>query len=96
LALIADEGAGYNSVSPTENVAMLKSVKGVCRNGQVELLEPCPEGGDGQVIVTFLKSDPVSLAERGISEQQAADLRHRLSAFAEDWDRPEMDSYDDL
>lgn len=75
---------------------MLKSVKGVCRNGKVELLEPSPEGGDGQVIVTFLTSDPVSLAERGISEPQAADLRHRLAAFAEDWDRPEMDSYDDL
>ena len=75
---------------------MLKSVKGVCRNGQVELSEPPPDGGDGQVIVTFLTSEPVRLADRGINEQQAADLRHRLGAFAEDWDRPEMDSYDDV
>ncbi len=75
---------------------MLKAVKGVYRNGQVELLESPPEGGDGRVIVTFLESDPVSLAERGIDEPQAADLRHRLAAFAEDWDRPEMDSYDDV
>ena len=29
-------------------------------------------------------------------ELQAADLRHRLAAFAEDWDRPEMDIYDEL
>lgn len=75
---------------------MLKSVKGVCRNGRIELLEPPPEGGDGEVIVTFLGSSSVHLAERGISEQQAANLRHRLATFAEDWERPEMDAYDAL
>jgi hypothetical protein len=75
---------------------MLKSVRGVCRAGQVELLEPPPEGAEGPVIVTFLATHPVSLAERGIDEQQAAGLRHRLAAFAEDWDRPEMDVYDAL
>ena len=73
---------------------MLKSVKGVCRNGRVEFLEPPPEGGEGQVIVTFLSSESVNLTERGIDQRQAADLRHRLAAFAEDWDRPEMDVYD--
>ncbi|MCY2990152.1 MAG: hypothetical protein NTY19_20100 [Planctomycetota bacterium] len=75
---------------------MLRSVRGVCRDGRVELLEPPPEGAEGQVIVTFLTSQPVNLAERGIDERQAADLRQRLAAFAEDWDRPEMDVYDDL
>lgn len=75
---------------------MLQSVRGICRDGRVELLEPPPHGAEGQVIVTFLTSEPVSLAERGINEQQAADLRQRLAAFAEDWDRPEMDVYDDL
>ncbi len=75
---------------------MLKSIKGICRNGRVELLEPLPEGSDGQVIVTFLASDPVRLADRGIDEQQAADLRRRLATFAEDWDRPDMDSYDEV
>ena len=73
---------------------MLKSVKGVCRNGRVELLEPPPECCEGQVIVTFLSSESVNLTERGIDQRQAADLRHRLAAFAEDWDRPEMDVYD--
>jgi hypothetical protein len=74
---------------------MLRSIKGVCRDGRVELLEPPPPGVEGKVIVTFLGSESVDLAERGIDEQQAADLRHRLEAFADDWDRPEMDVYDD-
>jgi hypothetical protein len=73
---------------------MLKSIKGVCRTGRVELLESLPEGCEGQVIVTFLATESVNLAERGIDVRQAADLRHRLAAFVEDWDRPEMDSYD--
>jgi hypothetical protein len=34
------------------------------------------------------------MRERGISREQAADLRARLSTFAEDWERPEMDIYD--
>lgn len=75
---------------------MMKSVKGVCRNGRVELLEPLPESSEGQVIVTFLASDPVNLSDRGIKEEDAADLRRRLGAFEEDWNRPEMDVYDAL
>jgi hypothetical protein len=74
--------------------SMLKSVRGVCRNGRIELVESLPEGGDREVIVTFLESDRIDLADRGIDESQAADLRHRLAAFAEDWERPEMDAYD--
>jgi hypothetical protein len=73
---------------------MLQSVKGVCRDGRVELLEPAPAGANGQVIVTFLGSESVDLAARGIDESQAADLRHRLATFADDWQRPEMDVYD--
>ena len=74
---------------------MLKSVQGVYRDGKVELLEPAPEGVAGRVIVTFLSdATAVDLAQRGIDRQQAADLRSRLAAFAEDWQRPEMDVYD--
>jgi hypothetical protein len=40
------------------------------------------------------KAEPVELAERGVDETQAADLRRRLLAIAEDWNRPEMDVYD--
>lgn len=36
----------------------------------------------------------VRLDEYGISKEEAADLRHRLQCFAEDWERPEMDVYD--
>ena len=76
---------------------MLKSVQGVYRDGKVELLEPVPEGVAGRVIVTFLSErTSVDLTERGIGPQQAADLRRRLAAFAEDWQRPEMDVYDAL
>jgi hypothetical protein len=58
------------------------------------LLESPPPHLEGKVIVTFLSAGSVDLAERGIDEQQATDLRQRLKPFAEDWDRPEMDVYD--
>jgi hypothetical protein len=47
-----------------------------------------------RVIVTFLEGAPIDLRARGIDEAQAAELRARLAAFAEDWDSPEMDIYD--
>jgi hypothetical protein len=47
-----------------------------------------------RVIVTFLKPNHVDLRARGIDETQAADLRARLTTFAQDWDSPEMDIYD--
>lgn len=36
----------------------------------------------------------IDLRERGIDEAQAAELRARLACFAEDWESPEMDIYD--
>ena len=76
---------------------MLKAVEGIFRDGKVELLEPGPDVAVARVVVTFLsKSEPVDLAQRGIDAAQAADLRHRLAAFAEDWDRPDMDVYDEM
>jgi hypothetical protein len=77
---------------------MLKTVEGVYREGKIELLEPVPEGTTGRVIVTFVSASDtiIDLAERGINHEQAADLRKRLAAFAEDWQRPEMDAYDAL
>jgi hypothetical protein len=73
---------------------MLNSVEGVYRYGKIELLEPAPRNAPARVIVTFLAPLAVDLAERGIDERQAADLRRRVAAFADDWDRPEMDVYD--
>jgi hypothetical protein len=76
---------------------MVKSVEGIYRNGRVELIEPLTGAEGSRVIVTWVHSpEAVDLRERGIDEGQAADLRHRLAAFAEDWDRPEMNLYDDL
>jgi len=76
---------------------MLTSVEGIFRNGKVEFLEPPPQTEGARVVVTFLPpSSRVQLSERGISEEQAANLRARLKSFADDWDRPEMDAYDGL
>jgi len=75
---------------------MLKSVTGIYRDGRIELAEtPGTVPNETQVIVTFLESGPIDLQTRGIDAAQAADLRARLTTFAEDWESPEMDIYDD-
>lgn len=74
---------------------MYTSIAGIYRNGRVELLErPQHIKEEAQVIVTFLNAGEIDLRAQGIDEQQAADLRARLAPFAEDWNSPEMDSYD--
>ena len=73
---------------------MLKSYEGIYRDGRIELTESPPSHLHGKVIVTFVDAESVDLADRGIDKRQAADLRHRLSTFAEDWNLPEMDAYD--
>jgi hypothetical protein len=79
------------------NDGMVKSVEGVYRNGKVELMEPVAEAEGSPVIVTWVHPvSSVDLRERGIDLPQAADLRRRLGSFAEDWDRPEMNAYDEL
>jgi len=76
---------------------MLKSVEGIYRDGKVELLETPEDLEEARVIVIFLPSrGSVDLPARGIDEAQAAELRARLQAFAEDWERPEMAAYDAL
>ena len=75
---------------------MLKSVVGIYHDGKIELIEtPTNIPDKTQVIVTFLESGPIDLQTRGIDEAQAADLRARLRTFAEDWENPDMDIYDD-
>ncbi len=75
---------------------MLKAIQGVFRHGKVELVEePRGIGENTPVVVTFLSPGKVDLGQEGISLEQASDLRTRLAQFAEDWDRPEMDLYDD-
>jgi len=74
---------------------MLKSVEGIFKDGKIELLEPAPTQTDARVLVTFLEKGGVDLAKRGIDEGQAADLRSRLKTAAADWDRPDMDVYNE-
>ena len=50
---------------------------------------------DSPVVPHEATSPSVDLRAHGISREQAADLRARLMPFAEDWERPEMDIYDD-
>ncbi|GJQ57569.1 MAG: hypothetical protein D8M57_19645 [Candidatus Scalindua sp. AMX11] len=74
---------------------MLNAIEGIYRNGKIELTEiPKDVNDEARVIVTFLKSKQIDLYKRGIDEKQAADLLGRLSTFAEDWDSPEMNIYD--
>jgi hypothetical protein len=76
---------------------LLKSVEGIYRNGKVEFLEQPADVEEARVIITFLPIEGrVDLRARGIDEAHAANLRDRLKAFAEDWERPEMDEYDAL
>jgi hypothetical protein len=74
---------------------MLKSVEGVYRDGKIELTErPEDVRDDTRVIVTFLETSPIDLRERGIDAAQAAALREQLGSFAEEWDSPDMELYD--
>ncbi len=88
--------AGKVSRKPGRDNTMLESIEGVYRNGKIELLEvPRDVEDETRVIVTFLGPSHIDLRARGVGEAQAADLRTRLQTFAEDWDRPEMDIYND-
>jgi hypothetical protein len=70
-------------------------VKGIYRNGRVELAERPANMPDGtNVTVTFVAPSAVDLRACGISQSDADDLRARLTSFAQEWDSPEMDAYD--
>lgn len=71
------------------------TIEGIYLNGKVELSTIPSTVKSSKVLVTFIEPNGIDLATRGITEAQAADLRARLSAFAEEWNRPEMDIYDE-
>jgi hypothetical protein len=76
---------------------MITCVEGIYRDGKIELLEIPSDVHEGRVLVTFLpKTGLVDLRARGIDANQAADLRRRFETIAADWNRPEMDVYDEL
>ena len=70
------------------------TVEGTYKDGKVELSEPPPEIAEARVLVTFLIAEDIDLQERGISQEQAAELRASFATF-EDWNNPEMDIYND-
>ena len=75
---------------------MHMSLEGVFRSGRVELTEPVSGIEDEtRVIVTFLSPNYIELRGCGIPEEQAARIREQLASFAEEWESPEMDIYDD-
>ncbi|MBF0469492.1 MAG: hypothetical protein HQK61_11510 [Desulfamplus sp.] len=74
---------------------MLTNINGVYRMGKVELYEQPVNIPDGsKVVVTFIEQGDVDLNLRGIARAEAGELRSRLSSFAQDWDNPEMNIYD--
>ena len=73
-----------------------KTFEGIYKEGKVKLFEPPNDIDEARVIVTFIPEGSVNVAERGIDESQAANLRARLQTFADDWERPEMGAYDAL
>ena len=75
---------------------MHMTVEGVYQDGVIKLAEKPTDVQPGAlVLVTFLSARGVDLRQRGIGAPEAAELRSRLSAFAEDWNSPEMAPYDD-
>ena len=79
---------------------MLTTVEGVYQDGVIKLTEQPAEIQPGALaLVTFLSAGHVGgvvdLRSYGIGPAAAAELRARLSTFAEDWDSPEMSAYDD-
>jgi hypothetical protein len=86
----------HDTIGPESEAVMFRTVEGTYRNGNVQFHE-IPDGvRDGtRVLVTFLALTPVDLAERGIDPAAAAELRARLATFADEWDNPEMDIYND-
>ena len=65
----------------------------------LQAFENLPEQEQEEFVQEILKrlkpTGSIDLAARGINETKAANLRSRLQTFAEDWERPEMDIYDD-
>jgi hypothetical protein len=74
---------------------MLTTLQGVYRDGRIILRSnPADIPDETPVIVTFLGAEGIDLRARGITEEQASELRAQLATFAEEWDSPEMSIYD--
>jgi hypothetical protein len=70
------------------------TIEGTYKNGQVILAETPTGVDESKVLVAFLDTREINLPERGISREQAAELKAKFNTIVEDWNRPEMDIYD--
>ena len=70
------------------------TIEGTYKNGKIVLDNAPLELTESKVLVTFLQPVLIDLAEKGISVEQAAELRAKMGVIAEDWEMPEMDVYD--
>ncbi|MFK8182429.1 MAG: DUF2281 domain-containing protein [Phormidesmis sp.] len=61
-----------------------------------ETIVPSPFFGEEASDSGYIDGAAVDLASRGINAAQANELKFRLQAFAEDWNRSEATVYDDL
>jgi hypothetical protein len=77
---------------------MLTSVRGIYRNGKIELYEEVSGIECAEVIVIFIPCEVgrVDLSARGITPELAAELRQRLLTLEEDWNAPGIEAYDKL
>ena len=72
------------------------------RNVVVNLPTTVPVGKAEIVIIIQPLNDgqkrkgDIDLAARGITPEQAADMRNRVISFEEDWNAPGMEVYDEL
>jgi len=81
---------GYNfAVSASEIIKELPKLSEAERRAVLEKLRELTEREK------TTNQRAVDLRSRGISEEQASDLRARLKTFAEDWERPEAAIYDE-
>ncbi len=77
---------------------MLKTVKGHYKNGQIELYEK-PHLKESDIIITFLNSEEagaIDLQAKGITKEEAQDLKNRLRSFEDDWNAEGMELYDKI
>lgn len=77
---------------------MLKALKGHYKDGKIELYEK-PHLKESEVIITFLnseKSETVDLQAKGITREDARDLKGRLKTFETDWNAEGMELYDKI
>jgi hypothetical protein len=72
----------------------MQTIEGIYKNGQIILTETPSDITESKVLITFLETKEIDLRQHGIGKEQAAELRAKFSAIAEDWNRPEMDVYD--